>query len=156
MADTPPKGTFRRIILPLLEKVLVPIVCAGVGALGVYYAEIAKLAKDAGREAAGEEIKRADDAREFVFANLPAVAPVVSATEPFATPAEADEAKLERLLELWHEKHPESVRPVALDLSGEIQEQDTNQAQWQAPPADYMKRALREAQQVQAQVQEQR
>jgi len=156
MTDAPKKSAFRRIVLPLLEKVLVPIAAAGIGALGVYYAEIAKLAKDAGREAAGEEIKRADDARAFVFANMPAVAPIA----PEATSTQADdltlqrrEATLRKMLVLWNERR--ALDAAVAVVGGQVQDQDQTQDPPQ-PPEDYLRRAVRDAEMVQAQVQMQR
>lgn len=151
---TPRKGAFNRIILPLLEKVLVPIVAAGIGAVGVYYAEIAKMARAAGREAAGEEIRRADDARKFVFNHLPAVAPVVTSTK--TEPGKVDEASLKRMVDLWRARHPQPTHNIKMSVeSDEVpqQDQDQNQDPWRGPPEDYIERAMVEVQQAQSQVQ---
>lgn len=162
---------FRGIVLPLLSKVAVPIACSIVGALGIYYAEIAKLAEEAAREAATEEVERASEANLFVSRHLRRflptsyVAPVFTLTmarpAPDPTPVpeplpEIPEGVIEDqaqdLYQLW-----EDERGWAANAPPRVEgDQEQDQCQDQDDRTRrYLRRAL-EQQQAQCQMQEER
>jgi|GEM_PF-3339083 len=131
-----PKGAWQRVWLPLLEKVLVPILAAGIAAYGAYVAAVSQAGKDA-KEAAVEEVRQAEEARAFVLEHLPTVAPELaeharwSPVMAAAPPAPIDSrAILSRLEDLWFKK------ALVAGIDSETVAQQI--------PLDHMRRAFRE------------
>lgn len=137
-------GPVARFVLAFGKDILVPIGAATIGALGVYYVEIAKLTDERVREAAAEEIDRADAARDFVERHLqPTIddyrARTASAEDPTdVEPPDLDSPEVRmRLLEMWESEHaPVGLAPAVGDVP--------NTAQW-SPPEQYINRAIKRA-----------
>ena len=147
-------GRMVEAIALLGEKVLVPILCAVIGAFATYYVELAKSAKDAGREAAVEELERAEEAEDFVERHLPEVAPPA----PVGSSALAQpRAALQRLLEIWETEQAAQAMMANINVSSEDgTDAEPKPEKMDKPPVKHIERAFRKAQmQMQEQEQEQ-